>query len=174
MTDNFQSLFAYHRWAENRVIESCRLLAPGQYAEPETFEVGWKSIRAVIVHLAWANQIWARRLLREPAIPMFTADDLPTIDDAADCLNSGHDRLSNEVLPAFDAQALAAPFHYTNFQGRAVVAPLWSLLLHVVTHGTYHRGQIASKLKRRGVDPPVTDFVYWAIENTPQNPPHPG
>ncbi len=173
MTDDLRSLFDYHRWADGLVIASCRSLAPGLYEESEPFEVGWPSIRSVVVHLAWANEIWIRRFLREPLIAMWKETDLPTLDAAETSLMSNHDRLVSEVLPAFTPDDLAAPFTYRNFQGRLCTAPLWALLQHVVNHGTYHRGQVASKLKRRGVDPPTTDFVYWAISNTPQPPTSP-
>jgi hypothetical protein len=33
---------------------------------------------------------------------------------------------------------------------------------------TYHRGQVASKLKRFGIEQPITDFFFWAIEQVPQ------
>jgi uncharacterized damage-inducible protein DinB len=33
---------------------------------------------------------------------------------------------------------------------------------------TYHRGQVASKLKRLGVEQPATDFVDWAFEQIRQ------
>ena len=42
------------------------------------------------------------------------------------------------------------------------------MLRHLVNHSTYHRGQVAAKLKRLGVEPPATDLVFWAIEQTPQ------
>jgi uncharacterized damage-inducible protein DinB len=48
------------------------------------------------------------------------------------------------------------------------VLPPWAVLRHVVNHSTYHRGQVASKLKRLGVEQPMTDFVFWAIEQAPQ------
>jgi hypothetical protein len=37
-----------------------------------------------------------------------------------------------------------------------------------VNHSTYHCGQVASKLKRLGVEQPATDFVFWAFEQIPQ------
>ena len=43
-----------------------------------------------------------------------------------------------------------------------------SVLRHIVTHSTYHRGQAASKLKRFGIEQPNTDFFFWAIEQVPQ------
>jgi uncharacterized damage-inducible protein DinB len=42
------------------------------------------------------------------------------------------------------------------------------VLRHIVNHSTYHRGQVASKLKRFGVEQPGTDFVLWLYEQNPQ------
>jgi uncharacterized damage-inducible protein DinB len=42
------------------------------------------------------------------------------------------------------------------------------MLRHIVNHSTYHRGQVAAKLKRFGIDQPPTDFFFWAIEQIPQ------
>ena len=47
-------------------------------------------------------------------------------------------------------------------------APPWVVLRHIVNHSTYHRGQVASKLKRLGVEQAATDFVFWAFEQIPQ------
>jgi uncharacterized damage-inducible protein DinB len=48
------------------------------------------------------------------------------------------------------------------------------MLRHIVNHSTYHRGQVASKLKRfggaggGGIEQPNTDFFFWAIEQIPR------
>lgn len=164
MTDDLRNLFAYHRWADERCLDACHRLAPGLYEEPEPYEVGWPSIRSVVVHLAWGNDAWIRRFLRQPPVPIPKETELPTLDEAERLLIACHDRFAAEVLPGFSAEQIASPFTYINYQGREITAPLWAALWHVVNHGTYHRGQIASKLKRRGVDPPTTDLVYWSIE----------
>jgi uncharacterized damage-inducible protein DinB len=44
--------------------------------------------------------------------------------------------------------------------GRTATLPPWAMLRHIVNHSTYHRGQVASKLKRFGVEQPVTDFFF--------------
>jgi uncharacterized damage-inducible protein DinB len=168
MNDDIPTLFAYHRWAEERMLAACRLLTAEQYAEPEPFEVGWPSIRSVVLHLAWANEIWLRRLSEEPPIPMFTDADMPELEQAATALLAAHHRFTAELLPSLTSDRLAAIFTYQNYKGVVTSAPLWTLLRHVVNHGTYHRGQIASKLKRKGIEPPSTDFSIWAVENTPQ------
>ena len=42
------------------------------------------------------------------------------------------------------------------------------MLRHIVNHTTYHRGQVASKLKRFGIQQAETDIVYWGFEQIPQ------
>ena len=53
-------------------------------------------------------------------------------------------------------------------RGRVATLPPWAVLRHIVNHSTYHRGQVASKLKRFGVEQPATDFIFWAFEHMPQ------
>jgi uncharacterized damage-inducible protein DinB len=52
--------------------------------------------------------------------------------------------------------------------GHTFTLPRWALLRHIVHHSTYHRGQVASKLSRFGIEQPVTDFFFWVIEQLPQ------
>ena len=53
--------------------------------------------------------------------------------------------------------------------GRTFTLPPWKAILrHIVNHFSYHRGQVASKLKRFGIEQQTTDFFWWAIEQVPQ------
>ena len=52
--------------------------------------------------------------------------------------------------------------------GWTLTLPPWAMLRHIVNHSTYHRGQVASKLKRFGVVQPTTDFFWWMMEQVPQ------
>jgi uncharacterized damage-inducible protein DinB len=47
--------------------------------------------------------------------------------------------------------------------GRAVqVTSLGDTLVQVIAHSTYHRGQVATRLRDLGAKPPLTDFIAWA------------
>jgi uncharacterized damage-inducible protein DinB len=164
MYDDFPTLFRYHRESDATYLDAIRNLSAGQYEEVEPFEVGWPSIRSVVVHLAGANDIWARRLLGEMPTHRITEADLPALDDAEGLLLSAHDRFADEILPAMTPERLASAWTYRDLRGDSRSVPIWSVLRHVVNHGTYHRGQLASKIKRRGVTPPITDFVFWISE----------
>lgn len=163
MTDDFGSLFAYNRWADHRVLDACRALSAEQYAgEPAP---GWSSIRSSIVHIAVVTEGWLRALAGE-SVPSFpTENELATVDDAARHLGRA-DQILGDLLPTLTPERLAAPQTLSG-GGRTVILPPWVVLRHVVNHATYHRGQVASKLRRLGFEPPATDLVFWAFEQLP-------
>ena len=41
-------------------------------------------------------------------------------------------------------------------------------LLQVVTHSTYHRGQVNSRLRELGGAPPLTDYIAWVLLGKPE------
>jgi uncharacterized damage-inducible protein DinB len=164
MKDDFASLYAYNRWADRRVLEACRKLTPEQYAaEPVP---GWSSVRSSLAHIAVVTDGWLRGVAGESVQTWPTEADLPTIDDIERLLDRAYQTFEG-VLPALTPERLTTP---QTFRGRSrtAVLPPWVVLRHVVNHSTYHRGQVASKLKRFGVEQPMTDLVLWALEQAPQ------
>ena len=45
--------------------------------------------------------------------------------------------------------------------GQAHPATWSETVLQVAMHGSYHRGQVARRLRELGVEPPMTDYVAW-------------
>jgi uncharacterized damage-inducible protein DinB len=164
--DDLTSLYAYNRWADGRVVEALRRLTPGQYTQEPA--PGWTSVRSTAHHIAGATSIWARRLSGETVTVRPLEDDYPTVDDVERFFREGHDAF-DRLLGGLDPERLEATWTYQNFAGESASPPLWAVYRHVVNHATYHRGQIGSKLRLLGFDPPVTDLVYWAIEKSPKS-----
>jgi uncharacterized damage-inducible protein DinB len=50
-------------------------------------------------------------------------------------------------------------------RGRTWTQPIWQLVLHVVNHGTHHRGQVSGFLRTMGRVPPVLDLVAFYRRN---------
>jgi uncharacterized damage-inducible protein DinB len=164
MTDDFASLFSFNRWANAKMLDACRQLTAEQYSAAPV--PGWASVRATVYHIAVVTEGWLRGLTNDPDRNFPTEADLPTMDDAQRLLERAYRRFDG-LLPTLTPEKLATP---TTLRGRtrSVKLPPWTVLRHIVNHTTYHRGQVASKLKRFGVQQAETDFVYWAMEQFPQ------
>jgi uncharacterized damage-inducible protein DinB len=164
MKDDFASLFAFNRWANAKMLDACRKLTPEQYAaEPVP---GWTSVRATVYHIVIVTDGWLRTLADDPDQSFPTEAEVPTVDDAVRILERAYGTLDG-VLPKLTPELLATPRTFKR-RGRIANLPPWVVLRHVVNHTTYHRGQVASKLKRFGIQQAETDLVWWAIEQIPQ------
>lgn len=160
MTDDFASLYAYNRWADKLVLAACRKLTQEQYtAEPVP---GWSSVRSTLFHIAIVTEGWLRGVNGENVEHWPTEDELPTVDDAERTLDCAY-ALFDKILPTLTPEKLATKQTFRG-RGRVLELPPWIILRHVVNHSTYHRGQIAAKLKRLGVEQPMTDFFFFAVE----------
>jgi uncharacterized damage-inducible protein DinB len=164
MQDDVLALFAYDCWANTKVLDACRKLTAEQYiAEPVP---GWSSVRSTIYHIAWVTDFHLRTLAGDPDDSIPTEADLATVDDAARLLARAYHRFE-ELQPTLTPERLTTVLTLRR-RGRTATLPPWAMLRHIVNHSTYHRGQVASKLKRLGIEPPNTDFFFWIIEQIPQ------
>ena len=174
MQDDLVALFAYDRWANAKVLDACRTLTAAQYiAEPVP---GWSSVRSTIDHITLVTELHLRSLAA-PADPDDSAPaeaDLATtggVDDAARLLELAYRRfeeLRHSLSPEWLNSMLTLRGSDPRIGDYAFTLPRWAMLRHIVHHSTYHRGQVASKLKRFGIEQPNTDFFFWAIEQVPR------
>jgi len=70
----------------------------------------------------------------------------------------------DEKSPANESHAdaaIAEPISYRDMKGHPWVSPVWQIVLHVVNHGTHHRGQVAGFLRSMGKTPPVLDLIAY-------------
>jgi uncharacterized damage-inducible protein DinB len=164
MQDDLVALFAYDRWANNKVLDACRKLTAEDFvAEPVQ---GWTSVRSTIHHIAMVTEVHLRTLAGDPDHSIPTEADLATVDDAARLLERAYRRFE-ELRPTLTPERLNTLLTVRG-RGYTFTLPRWAMLRHIVIHSTYHRGQVASKLKRFGIEQSVTDFFFWVIEQLPQ------
>ena len=169
MQDDVAALFAYDRWANAKVLDACRKLNAEQYvAEPVP---GWSSVRSTICHITLVTELHLRTLAGDPDDRAPTEADLPTVDDAARLLEHAYrrfEKLRPTLTPERLNTMLTLRGHDSRIGDYAFTLPRWAMLRHIVNHSTYHRGQVASKLKRFGIEQQITDFFFWAIEQPRQ------
>jgi uncharacterized damage-inducible protein DinB len=164
MQDDVVALFAYDRWANAKVFDACRKLTAEQYVgEPVP---GWSSVGSTVYHIAFATEFNLRALTGASDDPIPAEADLATLDDAAQLLERAYRRFE-ELRPTLTPERLNTVLSLRAI-GRTFTLPSWAILRHIVNHSSYHRGQVASKLKRFGIELPITDFFWWVIEQVPQ------
>jgi uncharacterized damage-inducible protein DinB len=161
--------YEYNEWANERVIGSLRELPEADYVRE--MGGGWPSVRATFVHLAGATDAWAARFAGNDVLELPKESALPKLEDATRVLRSAEEK-HRAHLKSLTREKLDRPFSWKNLSGEVKTAPFWIVVRHVVNHQTYHRGQIASMLRRLGGRPVATDMVRWGIEiHGSQSPP---
>ena len=154
-------LYEYNEWANEKTIASLRALPEADYVREQGG--GWPSLRATFVHLAGATDAWAERFSGRDALVLAKETDLPKLEDAVRVLLSAQEKHRNH-LKNLTRDKLERSFSWKNLAGELRAAPYEIVVRHVVNHQTYHRGQIASMVRRVGGKPVATDMVRWGIE----------
>lgn len=120
------------------------------------------SILNTFQHIYYGDRIWFSRLNNTPRPGSDFADPEPG-PSLADL-----DRDWWPLLKDFEAVAKATDpsgvMHYKTLKGDPMERPNWQTILHIVNHGSYHRGQIAAMLRQQGHLPPGTDLIYYYLQ----------
>ena len=76
---------------------------------------------------------------------------------------------AHDLAPARLTQAVNLPWsgEVTKRFGATKPTTLGETLLQVILHSTYHRGQLAARVRELGGDPPLTDFIAWVWMSRP-------
>jgi uncharacterized damage-inducible protein DinB len=62
-------------------------------------------------------------------------------------------------LAALTEDALPLPVTLVDTKGKSWTYTLWRMMLHLLQHQSYHRGQVTTLLRQSGIRPPEVDFL---------------
>ena len=106
-------------------------------------------------HIVNAHRIWNNRI--ETGQTVLGVWDIHPMQD---CKNI--DKLNYEqsllILGKYD---LHETIHYTNTKGQAFSNGVRDIIFHVINHATYHRAQIATEFRQNGLEPLITDYIFY-------------
>jgi uncharacterized damage-inducible protein DinB len=146
MIEQFKRLFSYDDWANREVLGSLQAL---EMPPPRSLKL--------LAHIASAERLWLERLLAEkqrlPVWPLFTLEQCKSqLDELPDLWKS--------YLKSLGESGLVGSFEYQNTKGETFTSTRQDVLMHVVMHSAYHRGQIAANVRAAGFTPAYTDFIH--------------
>ncbi len=146
MIEHFQRLFAYNDWANRQVLTALEALAT---APPRSVKF--------LAHIVSAERLWLERLrLEKQTYPVWP--DFPLAQCKLEIAESGERWKS--YLGSLKEEDLARSLTYRNSKGESWSNSKQDILMHVVMHSAYHRGQIALDMRTAGFTPAYTDFIH--------------
>jgi uncharacterized damage-inducible protein DinB len=145
---NYRKLFDYDYWANSETLASLRTVPSGAEKPRKTFN-----------HVIGAQRIWMARF-ENPAPP--SAQPWPdlTLEECASAIEDLRRRWK-EVLDGLTPEKLASELVYKNLKGVEYKTPVQDVLMHLVLHSAYHRGQVAAAVREAGGKPAPTDYVVY-------------
>ena len=153
-----QRLYDYNSWANERVLESLQLI--GQEVFTSNKQASHGSIRGIIAHIAAGESVWLERWQGSSPVGLLPESEFETLEIATLRL-----RRIDHDLQEFTSQLTQADLDasrgYNTTEGKAYSNVLSDMLLHVVNHSSYHRGQITTLLRQSGAVPRSTDFILF-------------
>lgn len=143
MNMNIERLFAYDDWANREEIRHLRTLSA---PPPQAIKI--------LAHIIGTEWLFLGRLRREPK-PAVVWPAL-TLDQCAEQIDQLRREWQRE-LQFVDGDAV---IEYVNSKGERWSNRAEDILIHVVIHGGYHRGQIATIVRQGGETPAYTDYIH--------------
>lgn len=157
--DTLRTHLHYAAWATQRIVDAAGRLPADELTHD--FKSADKSVLGTLAHVYGADRMWLGRIQGNP--PARLVD--PDLDHRLAVLQHDWPALLDR-WQAWGAavQDPAAPVHYADLQGNPHATPIWQIVLHVVNHGTHHRGQAAAMIRALGHSPPPLDLIRYYRE----------
>jgi len=155
--DTLRLQLDYSAWASQRLMDAAAKLSEEELMRD--FKTADKTVLDTLVHVYAADRIWLSRVTAEPrATFVDPADrDLTLLQTEWPALQQ---RWNLWLRDFKDDDALRVIF-YKDMKGREYSQPVWQILLHLVNHGTHHRGQVSGFLRAMGQTPPPLDLIAY-------------
>lgn len=158
MRSLFQTLISYNEWANDRVLTCAEDLTEEQFTRP--LESSFPTIRDTLAHLIATEWIWLHRWKGESPTSTPEWINRPTVGVLREQLRD-IERERAAYLHTLSAEDLERPIRFVYLSGTEGCHSLHELLLHLVNHSTYHRGQVTTMLRQVGAAPLSTDMVIF-------------
>jgi uncharacterized damage-inducible protein DinB len=140
----FKDIFEYHNHFNQKLI--AQLIVFENELPERTIPLFAHSINA--------QQIWNARITGKEKLGIH---QLHTLQECAeiDIVNY------QDTLRILDECNLEEKIVYSNSKGTEYSNTIQQILFHVANHFSHHKGQIISDLRQSGIDPIVTDYIFY-------------
>ena len=122
-----------------------------------------KKTKDIFSHLLGAKRIWIKRLNGEDLSGVAVWPEM-NWDECEALIAENQDGYRTFLKDKTD-EKLESILVYKNSKGTEFQNPVRDILMHVLFHGNYHRGQIARAIRQSGEEPIPTDYILYVRNN---------
>lgn len=144
----FKDIFEYHHHFNQKLIEQ---LIENQNLLPQ------RTV-PIFSHSINAHQIWNARIKLKDKLGVHQVHSLQ------ECQIIDNENY-NETLAILEARDLSERIIYSNSIGNEFNNTIQEILYHVSNHFSHHKGQIISDIRQSGIEPIVTDYIFYKRSN---------
>lgn len=159
---SLQGLFRYQAWANGELLDALEGLDAARHASERQ-----EALR-LVNHSLVVGRIFAAHLSRQPH--GFAADNTPDTP-ALEALRTAVDACDGwylDHLAGLAPEALAEPWSFVFTDGDRGCMTREEMLMHVLVHGTYHRGEVGRILRQAGAALPWDTFAVHLHRSQPE------
>ena len=157
--DLFLSLYAYHVWANQRILDCAERVTPDQWNAPVSITHG--SLRAILFHIMRTEWVW-RMLMAKGQLTSAPpqADSFPNLESLK--LRWQEEMQATQAfLRSLEDSQLSGPVTVRDRNGAESTMILWDMLSHVLIHSVQHRSEAAAILTDYGQSPGDIDYIFF-------------
>jgi uncharacterized damage-inducible protein DinB len=163
--EDFRLLYDYNSWANHGTLDACATLNAEQFTRD--LSSSFRSVRDTLAHICGVEWLWLERWHGRSHNALPPAGEYPNLQ----ALRGRWEEVERDLLDFVASLSPEDPqriIQHKTTQGVVQSALLWQMLQHLVNHGTYHRGQVATLLRQLGTKPLSTDMIYFYRDRATQ------
>jgi len=149
-------MFNHNYWARDRQLQACAALSQEQLLRP--LGGSFPSLRDTLVHLVGVEWLWLARWRGQSPRALPSPEEFPTLDAISERWREV-ERDMRAFLAGLNDAALEQVVTYVNTRGQTWTYVLWRMIMHLLLHQSYHRGQVTNQLRQLGTEPPKVDLL---------------
>lgn len=139
----FKDIFEYHHHFNQKLAGILNIHT----------QINEKTLR-LFSHTINAHQIWNARITGAQPLGVHEQHSMEV------CCQLDIQNLKDTlmILSEYD---LSINIKYQNSSGKEFQNSIRDILFHIANHTTHHKGQIIASLRQSGIEPPITDYIFY-------------
>ena len=157
---NFQLLANFNKWANEKIITSCKKLTETEYKKDR--KAFFSSIHGTLNHLLVVDRAYIARIEEKKHglknLDQILYENLFQLEEA----RIKEDKHLVDLVNSLSEESIHKEITYKGFETGSTTYTINMILITLFNHQTHHRGQIHNMLSQAGVKPPqidIPDFI---------------